>query len=386
MIFTADLYWGVVRISPINAYFSNHETCGGRKENKGNFNHLLIMDTAEMEQTSQRVNEYSCGNEFSCSHSIVRRYISHEVEFIFDRIRCNVWVSSQDFSIGSTKWCLLFHPNVYGMAYCRLNLISSKNDVYADWNFVVKKCQTETMMSEATTATTSLLFSLGDCGERTFSKKIGPSHKFLGYVKNDTIRIVLQISLSDVSEVSSKPDCIMNVPQFLGHQATSDVTISVGKHKIATHKLILSIHFSPVFRAMFENQMQESATNEIKITDFSKKTVKCMLLCLYDDASIDSQMRKRGAKILEIASKYQIASLVTAAERSIVEALNVENAVEYLKFGDLHNSAAIKETALNVIVQNYAEIFTTPNISEIIGHELCNELLVHMVTNENVSV
>ncbi|GIY49829.1 speckle-type POZ protein [Caerostris darwini] len=70
--------------------------------------------------------------------------------------------------------------------------------------------------------------------------------------------------------------------QLLREKILCDVTLQVGSAEFPAHKALLAAR-SPVFKAMFTNDMQETARNAVDISDLDADTVKSMLLYAYTD-------------------------------------------------------------------------------------------------------
>ncbi|GIX92626.1 speckle-type POZ protein [Caerostris extrusa] len=61
--------------------------------------------------------------------------------------------------------------------------------------------------------------------------------------------------------------------QLLREKILCDVTLQVGSEEFPAHKAILAAR-SPVFKAMFTRDMQETARNAVDISDLDADTVK----------------------------------------------------------------------------------------------------------------
>ncbi|KAL5779320.1 hypothetical protein ACOSQ2_010057 [Xanthoceras sorbifolium] len=71
---------------------------------------------------------------------------------------------------------------------------------------------------------------------------------------------------------------------------------------VPAHKAIL-VSRSPVFKAMLENEMEESRSGAIKISDISYEALRAFVNYLYTaEACLDEQM---ACDLLELAEKYQ---------------------------------------------------------------------------------
>ena len=62
----------------------------------------------------------------------------------------------------------------------------------------------------------------------------------------------------------------------------SDVEIVVSGHQFKAHKAILAAR-SPVFAAMFDNQMKESQQNRVEINDIDEEVFEKVLRFIYCD-------------------------------------------------------------------------------------------------------
>ncbi len=151
-------------------------------------------------------------------------------------------------------------------------------------------------------------------------------------------------------------------------------------------KLILSLN-SPVFKVMFKNQMQESATHEIVISDFSEEVVRAMLRYMYGDHNSDETWKGGVVEsLLLIADKYEISKLVHSVTNHICQSIDVDNAFHYLEFGDKYNKQSIKTAAMDFIVLNQNEFYSHTDMMQSLGTELLCELLAYQTAHFAVNV
>ncbi|GIY60099.1 TD and POZ domain-containing protein 3 [Caerostris extrusa] len=95
--------------------------------------------------------------------------------------------------------------------------------------------------------------------------------------------------------------------QLLREKILCDVTLQVGSEEFPAHKAIL-VARSPVFKAMFTRDMQETARNVVDISDLDADTVKRMLLYVYTD-TLDHPEGDCVEKLYFAADKYEILCL-----------------------------------------------------------------------------
>ncbi|KAF3789162.1 BTB/POZ domain-containing protein [Nymphaea thermarum] len=107
---------------------------------------------------------------------------------------------------------------------------------------------------------------------------------------------------------------------------------------------------SPVFKAMLENDMEESKSGTIKIVDVSYEVLRSFIHHLYTaDALFDEQM---AYELLVVAEKYQVKHLKAVCEKFITSKVNNDNAVMSFAFAHQHNAKHLMEAALSLIIDN----------------------------------
>jgi BTB/POZ domain/Leucine rich repeat len=127
----------------------------------------------------------------------------------------------------------------------------------------------------------------------------------------------------------------------------SDFIVTVGAKQFNVHKCVLSIQ-SPVFTAMFENDMKEARSGKMEIVEFSEKAVEEFLRYMYTGTLMDS---KNVMELFALAAKYDMTVLKDAAESRILEKVKESNALDVLSLGNLYSSDGLKRAAFNEIKQ-----------------------------------
>ncbi|KAJ8680812.1 hypothetical protein QAD02_016599 [Eretmocerus hayati] len=140
----------------------------------------------------------------------------------------------------------------------------------------------------------------------------------------------------------------------------SDVTFVVGKQRMQLHKSILSSR-SVVFAAMFENNFQESISNEVHIDDASVEVMKEFFRYIYAAEIID--LKNNNIGLLILSNKYEVYELKSLCESSLVESLRKENVLEYLDLASLHNAKNLESECVRFIVSNAKQIVKLPGFS-----------------------
>eukprot|EP00252_Welwitschia_mirabilis_P002310 TRINITY_DN12227_c0_g2_i1.p1 TRINITY_DN12227_c0_g2~~TRINITY_DN12227_c0_g2_i1.p1 ORF type:complete len:261 (+),score=58.93 TRINITY_DN12227_c0_g2_i1:277-1059(+) len=119
--------------------------------------------------------------------------------------------------------------------------------------------------------------------------------------------------------------------------------------KINAHRAVL-ISKSPVFKAMLENEMEESRSRTIKISDSTYDVLRSFVHYLYTAEAFPDE--QRAYELLVLAEKYQVKHLKTVCENHITSRLNKDNAIMCFAFAHQHNAKHLREAALSIIIEN----------------------------------
>ncbi|KAK3428229.1 hypothetical protein EUGRSUZ_E00985 [Eucalyptus grandis] len=91
---------------------------------------------------------------------------------------------------------------------------------------------------------------------------------------------------------------------------------------------------------MLENEMEESRSSTIKISDMSYDALHAFVNFLHAEACLDEQM---ACELLVSAEKYQ---------KFLVSKLNWDNSIKYYAFAHQHNAKHLLEAATSLISDN----------------------------------
>ena len=127
---------------------------------------------------------------------------------------------------------------------------------------------------------------------------------------------------------------------------------------IPVHKAILTLR-SPVFRAMFNNNMSESSSNQIQIPDFDATAIRRMVEFLYKDTftDIDDTSYEDFTSLLAIANKYEINSLKEASSGYLSKMITLDNIADMRNKAILYDSAILLNNCLQFIESNSTRLF-----------------------------
>ncbi|CAN1130417.1 BTB/POZ domain-containing protein At4g08455 [Linum perenne] len=131
--------------------------------------------------------------------------------------------------------------------------------------------------------------------------------------------------------------------------ASSDEGDGTPSLPVPAHKAVLASR-SPVFKAMFENEMEESISGTIRISDVSYDALRAFVSYMYTaEARIDEQM---ACDLLVLAEKYQIKHLKAYCEKYLVSKLNLDSSLMSYAFAHQHNASHMLEASLSLITEN----------------------------------
>ncbi|XP_006288349.2 BTB/POZ domain-containing protein At4g08455 [Capsella rubella] len=138
---------------------------------------------------------------------------------------------------------------------------------------------------------------------------------------------------------------------------------SAGAPPIPAHKSVL-VSRSPVFRAMLENEMEESRSGTIKISDVAYDTLRTFVYYLYTaEACLDEQM---ACDLLVMAEKYQVKHLKSYCERFLVTKLSWDNSLMTYAFAHQHNAKHVLDAALSQITENMEKLTKREEYMELV--------------------
>uniref|UniRef100_A0A8C8W2N5 BTB domain-containing protein n=1 Tax=Peromyscus maniculatus bairdii TaxID=230844 RepID=A0A8C8W2N5_PERMB len=144
----------------------------------------------------------------------------------------------------------------------------------------------------------------------------------------------------------------------------TDCCLVVSGQEFQAHKAILAAR-SQVFRAMFQNDMEESRKNHTEIPDLEPQVFKAMMNFIYTGTEPD--LDSMADALLAAADKYGLEHLKVMCEDALCRDLSVENAAHTLFLADLHSSGQLKTQALCFITAHASEVSETSGWKAMVG-------------------
>ncbi|KAG8183725.1 hypothetical protein JTE90_002790 [Oedothorax gibbosus] len=140
-------------------------------------------------------------------------------------------------------------------------------------------------------------------------------------------------------------------------QKFCDVSFRVGGRTLGAHRLILCAR-SPVFSAMFDNDMKEKRDDSVDIDDLDYATLRGLLMFLYTDQMEEGLGFESVLKLYGAADKYQVASLRGKCVALLEQGISVDNFCEVLAKADLHRDGKLADAVKNFMTSHLQEIMT----------------------------
>ncbi|OBS73600.1 hypothetical protein A6R68_15862, partial [Neotoma lepida] len=184
---------------------------------------------------------------------------------------------------------------------------------------------------------------------------------------NDELTLLCKISMVQdslsISDQSTKsgiqvPGCTLadDLGELWENSCFTDCSLVVAGQEFRAHKAILAAR-SPVFRTMFEHDMEESKRNCVEIHDLKPQVVKVMMDFIYTGKTPD--LDSMADVVLAAADKYGLERLKVMCEDALCRDLSVENAAHTLFLTDLHSAGQLKTQALDFITAHASEVSDT---------------------------
>ncbi|PKI42482.1 hypothetical protein CRG98_037155 [Punica granatum] len=134
-------------------------------------------------------------------------------------------------------------------------------------------------------------------------------------------------------------------------------------HALGFYDVVLA-NRSPVFKAMLENEMTESQSGTINITDASYEALRAFVNFMYTaEACIDEHL---ASELLVLAEKYQVKHLKSYCEKFLVSKLNWDNSVMSYSFAHQHNAKHLLDMALGLITENMDKLTRLDEYTELV--------------------
>ncbi|GBM17859.1 TD and POZ domain-containing protein 3 [Araneus ventricosus] len=143
----------------------------------------------------------------------------------------------------------------------------------------------------------------------------------------------------------------------------SDIKLRARSKSYPAHKCILSAR-SPVFKAMFSNEMIENIKDCVDIEDLNDDTVFRLLQYIYS-AEVEELEWDDATDLYEAADKYQILTLKDICSSYFKIHLCRNNACAALLLADLHHDEHLKSFVQDFILRHAKDIMNSEEWKEL---------------------
>ncbi|XP_028617137.1 TD and POZ domain-containing protein 4-like [Grammomys surdaster] len=170
----------------------------------------------------------------------------------------------------------------------------------------------------------------------------------------------LSISGQDTRPAINIPRCTLadDLGELWENSLFTDCCLLVGGQEFRVHKAILGAR-SPVLKAMFEHEIEESLRNHVEIHDLDSQVFKEMMGFIYTGKAPHLHSHSMATDVLAAADKYGLEDLKVLCEDALYRSLSVENAAQTLILADLHSREELKSQALYFISVHASEVSQT---------------------------
>ena len=142
---------------------------------------------------------------------------------------------------------------------------------------------------------------------------------------------------------------------------TSDITLVAEDVEVPAHMSVLSAR-SPVFAAMFRNDMEERNNRTAHIKEMRLDVLMEMLRFMYTGCV--NNLEGMLCELLAAADMYDVYSLKLFCEDEIVSSIDEENVSEVLILAEQCDSPELKKQALKFIEEKRMKLVDTHNTSD----------------------
>jgi speckle-type POZ protein len=136
------------------------------------------------------------------------------------------------------------------------------------------------------------------------------------------------------------------------HDVILNCSTGSSEKEFKAHKAILSVR-SPVFQAMFENDLEEAKNNVVRISDIDPVVLKDLLSFIYCGKITNFE---NSCDLFVAADKYQIEDLMDYCHRWLLNNINEHNLIHCLRLAETYNKKELKENAIEFFIKNESKM------------------------------
>ncbi|XP_063089603.1 speckle-type POZ protein-like [Cavia porcellus] len=283
-------------------------------------------------------------------------------------------IESSTFSSESNdklKWCLRVYPrgvDEESKDYLSLSLAlisCPMREAWAKFTFYIvndKGQKTNGLSSQEIRS-----FEPGsDWGFRKFILRELVLEESNGLLPDDKLTLWCEVKVAqDSTNISSQNNMNMDVPEcslpddlagLWKNSLLADCCLCVAGQEFQAHKAILAAR-SPVFRALFQYELQKSKNSPVEISDMDPAVFNEIISFIYTGKT--PNLCRMASDLLAAADRFGLEHLKLMCEIHLGSNLSVENALEMLILADLHGAHQLKTWTLEFINYHVSYILQT---------------------------
>ncbi|XP_057367454.1 kelch repeat and BTB domain-containing protein 4-like [Daphnia carinata] len=168
-------------------------------------------------------------------------------------------------------------------------------------------------------------------------------------------------------------NAVIRMTELIVQQTHCDVEfVFESGQRIGGHVAILSVS-SPVFEAMFTNDMVEAKTGRVVIADIEADIFKDLLHYIYTGRTATPLTEPTAQSLYVAAEKYDIEGLQEECVDFLLFHVQLNNAIDLMIWADVHSIIEIKEPALKFVAEHFRTICQTAKWADLMKNhpELC---------------
>lgn len=209
-----------------------------------------------------------------------------------------------------------------------------------------------------------------DVDQRIFlDKKINPKSSLPLVWDNLNIQIPRNSRLRMTVEVRPLAESLElqleNYKKILESKKFYDVTFIAENKEFTANSNLLSMQ-SPVFKSMFEADMEEKNNGLVQIYDIEPHILEKLMNFIHRGSFEESLKVGDLLKLLVAADKYCVSSLVSRCYNQISNVLTTDCVVDVLIMADLVNVEELKRECKTFIFQNKTQVIKTDSYKNFI--------------------
>lgn len=177
--------------------------------------------------------------------------------------------------------------------------------------------------------------------------------------------IIATVGSGNISGTLTTPESNLAIDFtfLLENKNFSDVTLSAGEKEFPAHKVILTAR-SPVFKAMFQHDMEESRNNRVKITDIDEEGLCELLRYMYTGKV--NKLEKMAPSLLSMAEKYAMDDLKITCQKALFKSLSLDNVAEIFILSDKFGATELKTQVKEFIAAHASVIGNTSEFQSMV--------------------